>query len=1200
MPQTDWNFAIDVGGTFTDCYARGPDGRQTRTKLLSTPGVEGPLQAIRRLMGISDDQPIPPISLRLGTTRGTNALLTRTGAKTVLVTTAGFGDLLEIGYQDRPHLFDLTVRKHRPLIDRVLEVSERIAADGTTLITPQAAEIQSQLQQLRDAGYESLAICLLHADLFPQHEILVEELARAAGFCEISRSSAVAPLVKVVARAETTVVDAYLNPVLADYLGDLQEALPGSNVLLMTSAGGLTSPESFRGHESVLSGPAGGVVGYAQAAGDCGYDRAIGFDMGGTSTDVSRYDGAYDYQFESHKAGARIITPTLAIDTVAAGGGSLCRFDGAKLCVGPQSAGADPGPACYGRGGPLAVTDVNLFLGRIIADRFPLPTDRGAVEQRLQEAADQVAAATGEQLTLVEVAEGFLRIANTNMAQAVHNVTVAKGADPRDYVLAAFGGAAGQHACDVAAELGIRTILIDADAGILSARGIAQADVARHGVRGIYQPLDTTSAESLETIFNELCDPAIAELQAAGFTPEQIDVQRSIDLRYAGVDAALNVSFEAFDALAEQFGTLHCRRFGYDHGNRKLEVVAARTTTIAAVGGEPRRSSRVATTPAQSAGSVEAYFSGCIMRTPLFERARMQPGDFCDGPAIIVEDLSVTVVQPGWRCEVMSGGELLLEQSDEETADNSESPSRSLAAPDAVLLEIFNNLFAGVAERMGHLLRQTASSVNVKERLDYSCAVFTHEGSLVANAPHVPVHLGAMGATVRSVLADFPNPRPGDCFVTNDPYRGGSHLPDVTVVMPVHNPTSGELSFFTACRAHHAEIGGARPGSMPPASTRLGEEGVVISNFQLISDGENREQELRQLLGSGPYPSRNVAENLNDLRAQVAAARQGAADLLELAARHGFGNVQRQMAAVTEAAEAKVATALRQLAGKAYRRTDYLETVSGQSIPIAVEVTIPLEGRPTIDFSGTHNAAEGNLNANPAIVSAATLYVLRLLVDEDIPLNEGALRAVQIRIPPGLLHPPRAKRTEDSPAVAAGNVETSQRIVDVLLGALQLAAASQGTMNNLLLGSEQFGYYETIAGGSGATASGPGADAVQVHMTNTRATDPEVLERRLPLRLWESRIRRGSGGAGLQRGGDGVVRRLEFLAPLELSLITQRRGPHPPFGLAGGDDGLCGKNTLFRVDGSRETLPGIGQTKVQPGDILVIETPGGGGYGRIA
>lgn len=1270
MPSPLWELAIDVGGTFTDCLAYGPNGEQLRHKLLSSgitkgtvgshstsscivdparvddpanfwvsfkvflldemgqriaettviefdaptgtlrldnnlnsklqPGtayelacdLEAPVIGIRYLLGLPLATPVPPIRLRLGTTRGTNALLTRSGAPTALVTTRGFGDLLDIGYQDRPRLFDLTIRKPEPLIATSIEVNERLSAEGEILIPLDPAEVRDQLQQLRQQGIKSLAICLLHADLFPNHEEQIAAIASKVGFAEISRSSEVAPLVKIVPRAETTVVDGYLNPVLRQYLTRLEESLPGSQIRLMTSAGGLVAPADFRGPESVLSGPAGGVVGYAQVAKAAGFERAIGFDMGGTSTDVSRYDGAFEFEYESRKAGARLIAPSLAIETVAAGGGSICQFDGAKLTVGPASAGADPGPACYGRGGPLTVTDVNFYLGRIAVERFPFSLQRPPVEANLDRLAREIESTTGEILSHLQIASGLLRIANANMARAVRSISVAKGVAPADYLLVGFGGAAAQHACAIAEELGIQRVLNHPQAGILSAYGIGKADVVRHAATGLSVTLTNINKHELSQVFDELIEEPAQQVIAAGCKREQIEVQQSLDLRYTGTDEPLHLPFESAEQLKSTFETHHMQLYGYLHDDRPIEIVAARVQVTGKTESAIEPSSSCDPRSATPTHQTTTWFDGNEKTTPVYDRDQLHPGTRLTGPAIVADEHSTIVLESSWNAEMLSGGELLLVRSSQESS--AEQPAETASA---VMLEVFNNLLSGIAEQMGHILRRTASSVNVKERLDYSCAIFTAEGELVANAPHVPVHLGAMGATVRAMIAERPHKRPGDVYVTNDPYRGGSHLPDITVITPVFHDE--RLVFFTACRAHHAEIGGIRPGSMPPASKNLAEEGVLISNFALVDQGELREDALRKLLAAGPYPSRRVDENLADLRAQVAANRQGAAGLVSLVKRFTLPKIQTQLGAVQDAAESKVRLALAKLALKECKFTDYLETHQGEAVPICVKLTFcddPSQAAVTIDFAGTAPVVAGNLNANRAIVTAAVMYVLRLLVDEDIPLNEGALRAVDIRLPHCLLNPKAGETPETTPAVAAGNVETSQRVVDVLLGALGIAAASQGTMNNLLFGDDSFGYYETICGGSGATASGSGADAVQVHMTNTRSTDPEVFERWLPIRLWEFSIRRGSGGAGKHQGGNGVVRKLEFLRPLEVSLITSRRGRHAPYGAAGGDDGQPGRNELTRHNGKTERLPGICEFEVKSGDILTIQTPGGGGY----
>jgi len=1154
---------------------------------------EAPIVAIRYFLGLPPDGAVPPVVVRLGTTRGTNALLTRRGAKTAFVTTRGFGDILKIGYQNRPRLFDLDIRKPVPLFADVVEIDERVTAAGDVLISPDPAKVRDQLASLKAHGIESLAICLLHAFAHPAHEQLVARIARETGFDEISASSRVAPLIKIVSRGDTTVMDAYLNPVLRAYVESLRRSLGSGELRIMTSAGGLVTAERFVGKDSILSGPAGGVVGFSRVARAAGFERAIGFDMGGTSTDVARFDGRYELEYETEKAGVRVVAPMLAIETVAAGGGSICGFDGVKLVVGPDSAGADPGPACYGRGGPLAVTDLNFYLGKILPEHFPFPLNRSAVETRLAKLAETVHEATGRRFEPRELCDGFLRVANSNMVKAIQTISVAKGCDPRDYVLVAFGGAAGQHACAVARELGMRQVLLHPDAGILSAYGIGLADVTRHRAAGVYQPYGEKALGELAPTIERLAGEARSEVLAEGIAPERIEVRTSLDLRYRGLDAWLTiVGGESPFSYAAAYENEHQKLYGYRHEGRPLEIVAVRVEVIGRTAdydaptqvprpGEPR--------PERT---VTVFFDAVACDTQIFDRAKLQPGDRLRGPAIVHELLATTVVDPGWRADVLARGELLLaDEGGDVRREVSHDVSKSA---DPVMLEIFNNQFAGIAEQMGITLRNTSSSVNVKERLDFSCAVFTAAGELVVNAPHIPVHLGAMSETVKRTLADNPGMRPGDVFVTNDPYRGGSHLPDVTVVTPVHETATGQLLFFTASRAHHAEIGGIRPGSMPPFSRNLAEEGVLIRNFKLVEAGRSRIDALGELLLAGPYPTRNVADNLADVAAQVAANNQGTRDLGRLVERHGLAVVTAYMRHIQTAAERKMRAALARLPDGERRFVEHLDDGS----PIAVTVTVAGDGA-VIDFTGTGPVLAGNLNANRAIVTAAVMYCLRCLIAEDIPLNQGVLAPVRIVLPECLLNPTEGATPATSAAMVGGNVETSQRVVDTLLGALGVAAASQGTMNNLLFGDATFGYYETICGGAGATPQAAGADAVHTHMTNTRLTDPEVLEQRYPVRLHEFSIRRGSGGEGRHRGGDGIIRRIEFLRDLDVSILSQRRGPYPPYGLAGGQPGALGRNTLRRADGTVDELPGQVQFVAAAGDVLTIETPGGGGVGNM-
>ena len=1282
---TSWQFWIDVGGTFTDCFAVAPNGDLHRHKLLSS-GVtkgsvgrgssqqrildptrrgnpvdfwkgfrvrlldsagqtvaestivqfdravgalrvdppfttrpeagqvyelvtdqEAPIQAIRFLLELPADQPIPPVTVRLGTTRGTNALITRTGARTALITTKGFGDILRIGYQNRPRLFELSIKKPSPLFVDVVEIDERMTCEGEVLIAPDPQRVSKQLAELKQRGIESLAICMLNAYIHPKHEQLIGEIARKVGFKEVSLSSAVAPLIKIVSRGDTTVVDAYLNPILRTYVQRLRDDLGGdSDLRLLTSAGGLVSAERFVGKDSILSGPAGGVVGFSKVAQAAGFSRAIGFDMGGTSTDVSRYDGRYELEYETEKAGVRVVAPMMAIETVAAGGGSVCGFDGVKLVVGPASAGADPGPACYGQGGPLAMTDINLFLGKILPGYFPFQLDEQVVRQRLQDLCDEIDRLSGSCYEPIELADGFLRVANANMAKAIRSISIAKGYDPSDYVLVAFGGAAPQHACAVATELGITRILNHPDAGILSAYGIGLADVVRHRVVGLYQPYSEAAVRSLETEFARMTDETKREVLAEGVEESKIDVVRSLDLRYQGLDAFLTIHCSETSTYAEQYEAEHRRLYGYVHQNRPLEIVAARlqvtgrsATQVETSRQDSARAPAPAPTPTSSA---TVCFDARPLSPQVFARTHLTSGHVIEGPAIVTEANSTTVIEPGWRAVVLTGGELLIQTvecgdlsplSDSCLQRKKESDHKSPQAnePDPIQLELFNNQFAGIAEQMGITLRNTSSSVNVKERLDFSCALFTPTGDLVVNAPHIPVHLGAMSQSVKAIIRDNPDVERGDVFVTNDPYNGGSHLPDVTVVTPVHE-LSGRLLFFTASRAHHAELGGITPGSMPPFSRNLAEEGILICNFKVISAGHSNVDDLRDLLLAGPHPSRSVNDNLADIAAQIAANEQGSRDLLALCNDRTPFVVEAYMEHIQRAAEQKMRSALSKVPDGEHRFVDHLDDGS----PIAVTINVNAD-EAIVDFSGTGPVVEGNLNANRAIVSAAVMYCLRCLIDEDIPLNQGVLAPIQIVLPECLLNPPRGRSPEECPAVVGGNVETSQRVVDVVLGALGLAAASQGTMNNLTFGDDSFGYYETICGGAGATPLADGADAVHTHMTNTRLTDPEVIELRFPVRVREFSIRRGSGGGGKHRGGDGVVRRIEFLRDLDVSILSQRRGAYSPFGLAGGEPGDPGKNTITHRNGQTEQLPGRVHFQANVGDVLTIETPGGGGWG---
>jgi len=1163
--------------------------------------VDSPTLAIRFLLGLGPVEPMPPVEVHLGTTRGTNALLTRTGARTAFVTTRGFADILRIGNQNRPELFALAIVKPQPLFERVVEVDERVAADGTILATLDADSARRQLLELRAAGIESVAICLLHGYRYHEHERQLVKLAESVGFRDVRASHEVAPLARIVARGDTTVVDAYLQPVLRDYLARIEQQLSsdsGSHSLrVLTSAGGLVPAGDFRAKDSVLSGPAGGVVGFSRVAQAAGFPRSIGFDMGGTSTDVSRFDGQYEREFETQKAGVRIVAPMLAIETVAAGGGSICGFDGVRLFVGPASAGADPGPACYGRGGPLTVTDLNFYLGRILPDYFPFPLHAAPVEQALEQLRQSMGRVVNRIPSCLEVAEGLLAIANTQMAQAIRSISVAKGYDPRDYLLVPFGGAAGQHACDVANELEIDRWLSHPDAGLMSALGIGLADAVRHRLQAYYRNLQDVPAAELRATFARLADACRTELLGESINADRITIQESLELRYLGLDASLIVARPDDGDFRAAFEALHRTRYGYGYPQRALELVAARVVATGHSECPLPPSVSVAGSEATPLGSTQTCFGGAWRSTPVYQRDQLQLGARIHGPAILAEPYATTVLAPGWRGEIMSAGELLVQRA---PVANEGPPRESRPAStqptsnyDPVRLEVISRHLTSIAEQMGIALRNTATSVNVKERLDFSCAIFTAAGELVVNAPHIPVHLGAMGETVRRIVTDLPPLAPGDVLVTNDPYRGGSHLPDITVVTPVHDPQSGELWFFTASRAHHAEIGGITPGSMPPFSTSLADEGVLITHFKLIDRGQPRWEELRAMLVAGPYGSRTPADNLSDLEAQVAANQMGRLAVEKLVERYTWREVQRYMAILQQVADRKLAQALARLPQGRHTFRDNLDDGS----PICVAITIEADSM-EFDFSGTAGVLRSNVNANRAIVLAAIMYCLRCMINEDVPLNHGLLRRVKLVLPECLLNPPAGPTAADCPAVVGGNVETSQRVVDVILGALGLAAASQGTMNNLLFGNDRFGYYETICGGSGATPDADVADAVHTHMTNTRLTDPEVLELRFPVRLLEFSIRGHSGGRGKHSGGNGVVRHLRFLQPLQLSILSQRRGPYPPFGLAGGEPGALGVNLLRRAGNAPEQLAACTAVDVQPGDELILQTPGGGGYGE--
>jgi len=1190
-----WEFAIDRGGTFTDCIGVAPDGTLHTAKLLSsdTAAVEGIRAILAAAIGLAPEAPVPSCRARIGTTVATNALLERRGAATALVTNAGLGDVLEIGTQQRPELFDLRIEKPAPLHRRVLEVTARVGVDGEEIEGLDLEAARCDLEAAKRAGIDSIAIVLIHAYAHPDFERHLKDLADGMGFAYVSTSHEVAREIGLLARGETTVVDAYLTPLLRTYVSELATALPGAQLRFMQSSGGLTEAARFRGPTALLSGPAGGVVGAAQVATAAGFDRALGFDMGGTSTDVSFIDdGEVDRCFETEVGGIRVKAPMMRIHTVAAGGGSLCRFDGFRFVVGPESAGSQPGPLCYGNAAArdLTITDVNLALGRVQPDRFPFPLNRAPVDAALEATQREVRAA-GHAYDTDAVAAGFVEVANAGMAHAIAEVSVARGVDPRECALVGFGGAAGQHVCAIARELGIRTVLLHPLAGVLSAYGIRAAVVSWDGQRDAGRVLLTPAADGLpQDVADSLARleaDGRASLDAEGIPAEDIVAERRLDLRYVGTETPLSVRERADGDFAAAFAAEHEARFGYTRAGRPIEIVTSRVRAWA----PPReaREPEVAAAARSTAGGEapvlrreRVWFPEVgRVEVPVFEREALAAGAQIEGPALVLEDTGTVVLDPGFRGKVGAKGILFLH--DESGARR--SAVVDLDRPDPVRLEVFGNRFMSIAEQMGAVLRNTSVSTNIKERLDYSCAVFDAEGGLVANAPHIPVHLGAMGETVRSVRDKFPDLRPDDVVVTNDPGAGGSHLPDVTTVTPVF--TGGEApAFFVASRGHHADIGGVTPGSMPADSQTLEEEGVLLRAFRVVRGGHFEEDRLRELLTGARYPARNPDDNVAELEAMVAANRSGAGLLAELVSEHGEAVVGTTMRQLQAAAAGKVA---REIAKLADGRHDFADRMD-DGTPIEVELTVR-GSHMEIDFEGSSAAVPGNLNAPRAVVQAAVIYVLRALVAERIPLNGGCLEPVTIRVLPGsLLDPPEGS------AVVGGNVETSQRIVDVLLGALGLAAASQGTMNNVAFGDDSYGYYETLGGGAGAGDGWHGASGVHTHMTNTRITDAEVLEARHPVRLWTFALRRGSGGAGRWRGGDGLIREYEFLAPVTLSLMSERRATQP-YGLAGGGPGASGRNRLVRADGATEDLPGRATLELAAGDRISVATPGGGAFG---
>jgi 5-oxoprolinase (ATP-hydrolysing) len=1211
-PTSRWQFWIDRGGTFTDIVAQRPNGEVVVHKLLSeNPDryLDAPIQGIREVMGLPTDTPIPAKQIavvKMGTTVATNALLERKGDRTILVITQGFRDALKIGYQNRPNIFARQIILPEPLYEQVIEVEERYTAQGEVLVPVQVNDaLIVALQDAYDAGIRSCAIAFLHGYRYPNHERQVAEIVRGMGFTQISVSHQVSPLMKLISRGDTTVVDAYLSPILRRYVDQVAAQLLNSEtsyackLMFMQSNGGLTDAQRFQGKDSILSGPAGGIVGAVKTSAMAGFKKIIGFDMGGTSTDVSHFNGEYERTFETEVAGVRLRAPMMAIHTVAAGGGSILGFDGFRYRVGPESAGAFPGPACYRHNGPLTVTDCNVLVGKLQGEFFPalfgsagnLSLDVAVVQQKFAALAAQIGEATGTLRTPEQVAEGFLAIAIDKMANAIKKISIQRGYDVTEYTLCCFGGAGGQHACLIAEALGMTQIFLHPYAGVLSAYGIGLADVRALKEQAIEAPLTPVTLTLLAQAFDVLTQAGQAELVEQGIAVKQIQVLLKVHFRYEGTDSALMVAWDTLAMMRSQFEQAYQQRYGFAMQHKALIVEAV---SVEAIGQTEMPIAPVAadsaakrTTPLEAATRVPLYTKGTWHDAPVYHRCDLRMGDRITGAALIVEPTGTNVIEPGWIAEITDRNDLVLTR----TQDPQTTPVQynAQAKPDPVLLEIFNNLVRAIAEEMGITLQNTSYSVNIKERLDFSCAIFDRHGQLVANAPHIPVHLGSMSESIHSLMRTKGNTlKPGDVYISNNPYNGGTHLPDITAITPVFSASNPvNALFYVASRGHHADIGGITPGSMPPYSTSVEEEGVLIDNFQLVDQGQFRETELLQLLTSATYPARNPQQNIADLQAQIAANERGVKELLQMVTHYGLETVQAYMQHVQDNAEESVRRVIAVL--KDCQFTYPLDDGS----QIRVEITINTGDRTAqIDFTGTSPQQSTNLNAPLAICKAVVLYVFRTLLDDDIPLNAGCLKPLEIIVPSGCLLNPNYPA-----AVVAGNVETSMAIANALYGALSVMAASQGTMNNFTFGNEQYQYYETICGGSGAGATFDGTDAVQTHMTNSRLTDPEVLEWRFPVLVESFAIRHHSGGNGRHQGGNGVIRQIRFREAMTAAILSGHRIV-PPFGLEGGESGAVGRNFVKRHNGDTEMLGNKAEVQMQSGDIFVVETPGGGGFGQ--
>ncbi|HEY0844030.1 MAG TPA: hydantoinase B/oxoprolinase family protein [Noviherbaspirillum sp.] len=1193
-----WQFWIDRGGTFTDIVARRPDGTLITHKLLSENPeqyADAAVAGIRRLLGINVNASISRDmveAVKMGTTVATNALLERKGAPTALLITRGFRDALRIAYQNRPRLFARHIVLPELLYEQVVEVDERIGAHGEIVQQLDAERVRRDLESLYAKGYRSVAIVLMHGYRYPQHENTVGRIAEETGFTQVSVSNRVSPLLKIVPRGDTTVVDAYLSPILRRYVEQIAGQMQGVRLLFMQSSGGLTDAHRFQGKDSILSGPAGGIVGMARAARSAGIGKVIGFDMGGTSTDVSHYAGEFEREFDTQVAGVRMRAPMMSIHTVAAGGGSVLHFDGSRYRVGPDSAGANPGPACYRRGGPLTITDANVMLGKIQPDHFPAvfgphgdqPLDAGIVAQKFAALAEQIRQATGVSRTPEEVAEGFISIAVGNMANAIKFISVQRGHDITNYTLGTFGGAGGQHACLVADALGMSRVFSHPLAGVLSAYGMGLADRTAMRELAIEMPLSAPVMEKLTVALATLADAARRELLAQEVEATRIRVARRAHLRYDGSDSSIVVPYGSLEEMIRDFEAAYQRRYSFLMPDKKIvvEAISVEATGLAEEADVPPAHATPRVGSLLAAETRRLFSGGKWHDAALYRRDELRAGDIIRGPAIVSEQNATNIIEPGWAAEVTALDHLVVTRV--EARPQHEAIGTSA---DPVMLEVFNNLFMSIAEQMGLRLQNTAFSVNIKERLDFSCALFDAHGNLIANAPHIPVHLGSMGDSIRTVIREkAATMRPGDAYMLNDPYHGGTHLPDVTVITPVFDRAGQKVLFYVGSRGHHADIGGITPGSMPARSTVVEEEGVLINNFQLVRGGHFLEAETAALLSSGKYPCRNVKQNLADLQAQIAANQKGVEELLKMVDYFGLEVVRAYMQHVQDNAEEAVRRVITALQDGCF---DY-RLDNGALIRVAIRVDHASRSA-DIDFTGTSPQQDNNFNAPSSICTAAVLYVFRTLVDDDIPLNAGCLKPLRLIIPEGSMLNPRYPA-----AVVSGNVETSSCITNALYGALGVQASAPGTMNNFTFGNERYQYYETIAGGSGAGKGFHGTDVVQTHMTNSRLTDPEVLEWRFPVRLESYEIRPDSGGCGQWHGGNGGIRKIRFLEKMTASILSNNRIV-APFGLAGGEPGKCGRNTVIRSDGRTEVLGFVASTEMQPGDIFVIETPGGGGYG---